>query len=110
MKVLNKTATLAVGWTLIPLGILGLVLPILQGTLFLVLGLYLISRHSNWAHRLLMRFRNSHLRAASLVDRLEGALERLFGVKPHLRPATEPVAANKEKTSGLSELKPNQVQ
>lgn len=41
------------GWGFIVLGILGLFLPILQGILFLLVGLYLLSEESPWAKRLL---------------------------------------------------------
>jgi uncharacterized membrane protein YbaN (DUF454 family) len=45
------------GWCFIVLGILGLVLPILQGILFLLVGLYLLSDDSPWAARVLHRVR-----------------------------------------------------
>ena len=45
------------GWTFIVLGILGLFLPILQGILFLLIGLSLLSQSSPWAARLLDRLR-----------------------------------------------------
>ena len=45
------------GWTFIVLGIVGLFLPILQGVLFLLIGLGLLSNSSSWAARLLHRLR-----------------------------------------------------
>jgi uncharacterized membrane protein YbaN (DUF454 family) len=45
------------GWVFIILGILGLFLPILQGILFLLIGLYLLSQTSPWAERLLTKLR-----------------------------------------------------
>jgi uncharacterized membrane protein YbaN (DUF454 family) len=45
------------GWGFIFLGILGIFLPILQGILFLLVGLYLLSSTSPWAARLLERLR-----------------------------------------------------
>jgi uncharacterized membrane protein YbaN (DUF454 family) len=45
------------GWGFIFLGILGIFLPILQGILFLLVGLYLLSNTSPWAARLLERLR-----------------------------------------------------
>ena len=41
------------GWGFILLGILGLFLPILQGILFLLVGLFLLSEESPWAKRML---------------------------------------------------------
>lgn len=46
---LKRYAVLALGWAFIFLGILGLFLPILQGILFLTIGLILLSRESEWA-------------------------------------------------------------
>lgn len=45
------------GWGFIFLGILGIFLPILQGILFLLVGLYLLSNTSPWAARMLERLR-----------------------------------------------------
>jgi hypothetical protein len=40
------------GWGFLLLGVLGLVLPILQGFLFLLVGLYILSLEVEWAKRL----------------------------------------------------------
>jgi len=45
------------GWAFIFLGILGLFLPILQGILFLLVGLFLLSEESPWAKKLLDKLR-----------------------------------------------------
>jgi uncharacterized membrane protein YbaN (DUF454 family) len=45
------------GWGFVVLGILGLVLPVLQGILFLLIGLSLLSQQSPWAARILHRLR-----------------------------------------------------
>jgi uncharacterized protein len=45
------------GWTFLVLGVLGLFLPVLQGVLFLIIGLYLLSYTSPWAKRLLDNLR-----------------------------------------------------
>ena len=44
---------LLTGWGFIVLGIAGLFLPILQGILFLLIGLVILSSEYVWAHRLL---------------------------------------------------------
>ncbi|HLG13154.1 MAG TPA: PGPGW domain-containing protein [Blastocatellia bacterium] len=46
------------GWAFILFGILGLFLPILQGILFLLVGLYLLSTQSPWAARLLSKIKD----------------------------------------------------
>ena len=45
----RRVLELALGWGLILLGVAGIFLPILQGVLFILVGLYIISRHSPWA-------------------------------------------------------------
>ncbi len=53
----KRVAILVVGWGFILLGIVGLFLPILQGVLFLVVGLIILSSEYVWAHQLLSRLR-----------------------------------------------------
>ena len=68
-KHIRRIAILALGWTLIGLGVIGLFLPILQGVLFILLGLYVLSRESETARRWLHKLREKH----PLVDKkLEG--------------------------------------
>ena len=49
---IKRVAKLVVGWSLIVLGFLGLFLPVLQGILFLLAGLIILSTEYTWAHRL----------------------------------------------------------
>ncbi len=46
-----------VGSTLIAIGIAGLALPILQGWLFILAGLAVLSSHSRWARAILERIK-----------------------------------------------------
>jgi uncharacterized membrane protein YbaN (DUF454 family) len=48
---IKRVIALVIGWTLIVLGVVGLFLPFLQGILFMLLGLYVLSRESKTAHR-----------------------------------------------------------
>ena len=71
------------GWVFIILGVLGLFLPVLQGILFLLIGLYLLSSTSPWAERLLMRLQK---RFPKISKTFEEAKEKvaswqLFGKK-----------------------------
>ena len=71
------------GWVFIVLGILGLFLPVLQGILFLLIGLYLLSSTSPWAERLLNKLR---VRFPKISKSFEEAKEKvaswqLFGKK-----------------------------
>ena len=52
---LKRGAIYLTGWGFILLGILGLFLPILQGILFILIGLLFLSSVSPWAARLLHR-------------------------------------------------------
>ena len=61
----------ALGYGFLVLGVLGMFLPILQGFLFLFVGLIILARHAPWAERLL-----SYLRARSpMLDRVIAAAE-----------------------------------
>jgi len=51
----KRIVILIVGWTFILLGIVGLFLPILQGVLFILVGLIILSSEYLWAHHLLAR-------------------------------------------------------
>lgn len=54
---LKRISLQLAGWGFIILGILGLFLPILQGILFLLVGLYLLSNTSPRAARMLVRLK-----------------------------------------------------
>ena len=55
MALAKKTLILAIGWAFILLGIVGLFLPFLQGILFLLIGLLILSKESTVAKALLHR-------------------------------------------------------
>ncbi len=66
---MRRITVLVLGWTLIGLGVVGLFLPILQGVLFILLGLYVLSRESETARRWLHAMRD---RYPSVDHRLKG--------------------------------------
>ncbi|MFV2071467.1 MAG: PGPGW domain-containing protein [Thermoanaerobaculales bacterium] len=72
-KRIRRIAVLTLGWALIALGVVGLFLPVLQGVLFIFLGLYLLSRESAAARRLLDKLR---ARYPSVDARLHSWRER----------------------------------
>jgi len=54
---MRRVLLLVCGWSFILLGIAGLFLPILQGVLFLMIGLVILSSEYVWAHHLLAKLR-----------------------------------------------------
>ena len=59
----KRIVVLVIGWLLIAFGVIGLFLPVLQGVLFILLGLLVLSTESETAHRWLDSARNRHPRA-----------------------------------------------
>jgi uncharacterized membrane protein YbaN (DUF454 family) len=68
-KAYKDIAILALGWFLLFLGIIGCFLPFLQGILFLLIGLYILSKRTIWAQRLLGKIRRR-------LPRLSGKMEQ----------------------------------
>lgn len=64
----KRVLILIVGWGFILLGIVGLFLPILQGVLFLVIGLIVLSSEYVWAHHLLARLRKHFPKISHIAD------------------------------------------
>ncbi|MBZ5649568.1 MAG: PGPGW domain-containing protein [Acidobacteriia bacterium] len=64
----KRILILIVGWAFILLGIVGLFLPILQGVLFLLVGLIILSSEYVWAHRLLTRLRERFPKMGRTAD------------------------------------------
>jgi uncharacterized membrane protein YbaN (DUF454 family) len=65
----KRILLLIAGWGFILLGILGLFLPFLQGVLFLLVGLIILSSEYVWAHRLLARLRERFPKIGRTADR-----------------------------------------
>ena len=73
---LMKTILLqTAGYAFLVLGVLGLVLPILQGFLFLAIGLIILAKTAPWAERLLDKFRRRYPDAGRLIDQAEDKVE-----------------------------------
>ncbi len=53
MESIKKIGLLALGWFFVVLGIIGLFLPILQGVLFILIGLAILSSRSETIQRIL---------------------------------------------------------
>jgi len=88
-----RVASISLGYGFLALGVLGLFLPILQGVLFLVIGLLILSRHATWAERVLDWLKRRHPRVHGVIEQAESLLlrgeravlarvKRLFGRVP----------------------------
>jgi uncharacterized membrane protein YbaN (DUF454 family) len=86
----KRILLLAVGWMFILLGIAGLFLPVLQGVLFLFIGLIILSSEYLWAHHLLRRLRERFPGVAKHADhakeRAHAWLQRISGRSPDADP------------------------
>jgi uncharacterized protein len=56
-RALKRVLVLILGWLFILVGIAGLFLPILQGMLFIIIGLIILSSEYVWAHKLLQKLK-----------------------------------------------------
>ncbi len=65
---MKRFLVLATGWLFIALGIVGLFLPILQGVLFLLIGLFILSTEYVWAHHLLRKVKDRFPRLGQKAD------------------------------------------
>ena len=83
---LKKFALAFSGWSFVLLGIIGLFVPILQGILFLLIGLLILSTQYGWARQVLGKVRQ---RFPAAAQQFEGASRRariwLRRVFPHRR-------------------------
>jgi uncharacterized membrane protein YbaN (DUF454 family) len=64
----KRVLVLVAGWSFILLGIAGLFLPFLQGVLFILVGLILLSSQYAWARLLLRKLRQRFPRIGRAAD------------------------------------------
>ncbi len=86
----KRIVVLIVGWGFILLGFAGLFLPVLQGILFLLIGLIILSTEYVWAHHLLRRLRERFPGLSQQADRAKERahawLRRISGRTPDSGP------------------------
>lgn len=79
----KRVLLIATGWMLVVLGVVGWIVPILHGTVFMIVGLILLSKEYVWADELLKKVRVKFPRMSAFVDRCHVSLsarwERLWG-------------------------------
>jgi uncharacterized membrane protein YbaN (DUF454 family) len=74
---LKHVGTHVIGWSFVVLGILGLFLPILQGVLFLLAGLFVLSSVSPRAEKLLHRLRSRFPKPSKKFDEAKSKATRM---------------------------------
>ena len=79
---IKRIVALVIGWLLIAFGVVGLFLPILQGVLFIMLGLLVLSRESEIAHRWLQRGRQRYPKVDAKLKEWGKWWRRRFGRRP----------------------------
>lgn len=86
-----------IGWIFIILGLVGLVLPVLQGILFLVIGLYILSIHSEFGKRVVYKLKHFHPKVTPHFDRIEKKIDHFFRHLIHRDdPKDDPKSNHKE--------------
>lgn len=67
-RLVKRVVILILGWGFVLLGIVGLFLPILQGVLFLLVGLIILSSEYVWAHHLLAKLKERFPKIGHVAD------------------------------------------
>jgi uncharacterized membrane protein YbaN (DUF454 family) len=78
MNVIKKIGLLIIGWLFIVLGILGLFLPILQGILFILIGLAILSSRSETIKRFLKHLEEHYPQHHERVEIWKGKIRNWF--------------------------------
>ncbi len=68
-QLMKRVLLLVAGWVFLVLGVIGLFLPLMQGVLFIVIGLLILSTEYVWAHRLLTRARERFPKTIGMAER-----------------------------------------
>lgn len=71
-----RLASIGLGYSLVTLGVIGIIVPVLNGTVFLVFGLLILSRHTRWAASWLDWLKRRNARFGSLIERGEKLVDR----------------------------------
>ena len=81
-KQIRRVVVLVLGWGLIAVGIVGLFVPILQGILFIMLGLYVLSRESRTARGWLMKLQRRYPKVYAKARRIKESLKSWWPLTP----------------------------
>lgn len=75
---IKKIGLIVTGWLFIITGVIGLFLPVMQGLLFIFIGLLILSTEYVWAHNLLQNLRKRFPRVASMLHHAEHRAREWF--------------------------------
>jgi uncharacterized membrane protein YbaN (DUF454 family) len=79
MDSIKRIGLLIIGWLFIGLGVLGLFIPILQGILFILIGLAILSSRSKLIKNFLKHLEERHPRYHKRVEVWRKKIRNLFG-------------------------------
>jgi uncharacterized membrane protein YbaN (DUF454 family) len=71
-----RLATIGIGYGMLTLGVIGLIVPVLHGAIFFVIGLLILSRHAAWAERWLDWLKRRHPKVEQMIQRGQGIVDR----------------------------------
>ena len=97
---IKRMGVLVVGWVFILLGVAGLFLPILQGVLFLLIGLLILSTEYVWAHHLLHKLKERFPHLAEHLEHAKQRAERWMAGRFHKRTKVKPKGPETQGESG----------
>ena len=79
---MKRIALIIVGWVFLLLGIIGLVLPVIQGVLCIMIGLAILSTRSEFIKRQLERLEKRYPEHYRKVTEARGKISNWFKKKP----------------------------
>ena len=77
---LKKILHLLLGIILVAIGLLGMVLPVIHGTIPLIVGLILLSFESTWLEKKLLHFSSKNKHTKHWHEKLELILKKFFRI------------------------------
>jgi uncharacterized protein len=75
----KRSALIILGWLFIALGIVGLFVPVLQGVLFLLVGLVILSAEYHWARKVLHKVRTRFPKLDAMINAAHEKAARIMG-------------------------------
>jgi uncharacterized membrane protein YbaN (DUF454 family) len=79
MEKLKQIGIVIIGWVILVLGILGLFLPVLQGILFIMIGLAILSSRSETIKRFLRHLEERHPHYHEQIEKWRKRVRSWFG-------------------------------